>query len=66
MLLELMGYMLLGLLLAWPLRRLLRWLAPRSGLGRTRWHYLRPYVPAAQRPPSPAQAQSPATDQEAA
>jgi hypothetical protein len=66
MLFELLGYVLLGLLLAWPLRRLLRWLAPRSGLGRTRWQYLRPYVPAAQRAPKNTQAQSPASDGEKA
>ena len=49
MLLSLLGYVLLGLLLAWPLRRLLRWLGPRSGLNTLQWQHLRPYVPPAHR-----------------
>jgi Sec-independent protein secretion pathway component TatC len=46
MLINLLGYVALGLLLAMPLWRLLRWLAVRSGLYAAPWQYLRPYVPA--------------------
>lgn len=48
MMTSLLGYVLLGLLLAWPLLRLLLWLAARSGVYHPRWHYLQAYVPAAQ------------------
>jgi hypothetical protein len=64
MLLSLLGYVLLGLLLALPLRYLLRWLGPRSGLYLEQWRYLRPYVPLAQRsePQAPVpQAPAPAS-----
>jgi hypothetical protein len=53
MLLSLLAYVLLGLVLALPLRSLLRWLGPRSGLYTPQWRYLRPYVPAARRSPTP-------------
>ena len=49
MLLSLLGYVLLGLLLAWPLWRLLRWLGSRTGLYTAQWRYLRPYVAPPQR-----------------
>lgn len=45
MLIDLLGYVLLGLLLALPLGRLLYWLATRYKLYTPRWHYLRPYLP---------------------
>ena len=46
MLIELFVYVLLGLLLAWPLSRLLPWLASRRGRNPGQWQYLQPYVPA--------------------
>jgi hypothetical protein len=46
MLIYLLGYLLLGLLLALPLLQLLRWLGRSSGLYTPQWKYLRPYVPA--------------------
>lgn len=45
MLISLLGYCLLGLLLALPLGRLLLWLAARWGIYTPPWHYLRPYLP---------------------
>jgi hypothetical protein len=45
MLISLLGYCLLGLLLALPLGRLLLWLAAHYGLYTPPWHYLRPYLP---------------------
>jgi hypothetical protein len=57
MLLSLLGYFALGLLLAIPLARLLRWLAVRWGLYNPAWRYLQPYRPvpaaASTRAPSP-------------
>ncbi len=47
MLLSLLAYLLLGLVLAWPLWHALRWLGLRSGLYTPRWKYLRAYAPAA-------------------
>jgi hypothetical protein len=58
MLPSLLAYTLLGLLLAWPLRRLLRLLQyrlrPAGSPLRPRWRYLRPYVLPAQRGAAPA------------
>jgi hypothetical protein len=69
MLLSLLGYVLLGLLLALPLRQLLRFLlrrlGPRSGLYTPQWRYLQPYVPLALRGAAPDSAAS-ADAQEAA
>jgi Sec-independent protein secretion pathway component TatC len=56
MLLSLLGYVLLGLLLALPLWRLLRWLGPRSGLYTLQRRYLRPYLPPSQRGALPGSA----------
>ena len=47
MLISLLGYVVLGLLLALPLGRLLLWLATHYGLYSPPWLYLRPYVPSA-------------------
>ena len=60
MLNSLLAYLLLGLLLFWPLRQLLRWLGPRTGLFPGTWRYLRPYLPPAQRAGTRAQATAPA------
>jgi hypothetical protein len=55
MLPSLLAYTLLGLLLAWPLRRLLRWMQYRlRPAGSPLWRYLRPYVLPAQRGAAPA------------
>jgi hypothetical protein len=46
MLINLLGYLLLGLVLAWPLWHLLHWLGRSSGLYQPQWKYLLPYVQA--------------------
>lgn len=45
MLVSLLGFVLLGLLMAAPLWHLLRWLGRTSGLYTPQRKYLRPYVP---------------------
>lgn len=45
MLISLLGYFVLGLALALPLRNLLLWLAARYGLYTPPWEYLQPYKP---------------------
>jgi hypothetical protein len=47
MLIDLLGYLLLGLVLAAPLWHGLQWLGRTSGLYTPQWKYLRPYVPTA-------------------
>lgn len=54
MLIELLVYVLCGLLLAYPLARLLRSFLQRRGRGVLTPLYLRPYVPAAERSPTDA------------
>lgn len=53
MLTSLLGYVLTGLVLATPLWQLLRWLGRYSGLYTPQRKYVRPYLPAAQRPQPP-------------
>jgi hypothetical protein len=59
MLIDLLAYMALGLLLALPLWRLLRWLAVRYGWYTPSWHYLRPYLPGAAPGAAPAPSSPP-------
>lgn len=53
MLIKLLYFALLGLLLAYPLGRVVRWLLQRSGHWTLRPVYVRPYVPFWQRGAGP-------------
>ena len=58
MLIDLLGYFVLGLSLALPLKKLLLWLAAHYGLYTPPWNYLRPYMPGDADYPAPDQGQA--------